>query len=269
MIQQMLMAVQGVVANPYLMTATGGTITYDGKFAVHTFSVSGTFTVTYKSTSGLTYQTLLVAFGGDGSNGDFSDFFHTAGGNGGQGGSGGTVKSYASLPVDTGSSSAAVTIGQNYSTGGSILNWGGIYYYTSSDPGYSYAVGGAGGVGEYLSPSTAATTGSSGATGTSSSITGSAVIYATGGAGGGGGGYSLRTGTGAAGGTGTNGAGNGGAGGSTATLDGFPAEFPTSGYGVGGSGGGGACSDEYGSYFGGSGTEGQTGVVIIRYQYLP
>lgn len=259
----------GGETSPYLMTATGGTITYDGKFAVHTFSASGTFTVTYKSTSGLTYQTLLVGFGADGSYGDFTDFTNTAGGNGGPGGSGGNVKSYASLPVDTGSSSAAVTIGPNYSSGASILNWNATYLYTSNDAGNSYAVGGAGGVGEHLSPSTAATAGANNVAGFSSSITGSAVIYASSGAGGGGGGYSNRTGTGAAGGTGTNGAGNGGAGGSTATPDGFSAGTPTSGYGVGGSGGGGAYSDESGSYSGGPGTNGRAGVTIIRYQYLP
>lgn len=256
----------GGETSPYLMTATGGTITYDGKFAVHTFSADGTFTVTYKSTSGLTYQSLLVGtglYGGDGYGSQATNYGEL----GGVGGPGGAVKSYAALPVDTGFSSAAVTI--NTATYTSSINWGVGYNYTNYDAGYSMAAGGAGGVGEKSFPSTAATPGSSGAAGFSSSITGSAVLYGSAGAGGGGGGYSGRTGIGAAGGTGTNGAGNGGAGGSTATPDGFPAANPTSGYGTGGSGGGGSYADGGSDFLGGAATAGRPGVVIIRYQYLP
>ena len=59
-----------------LMTATGGTITTDGDYKVHTFTSSGTFTVTYGSGN---VQLLVVAGGGSGG-GSFYD-----GGGGGAG----------------------------------------------------------------------------------------------------------------------------------------------------------------------------------------
>lgn len=63
--------------DPVPITATGGTITYSGGMTIHTFTSSGTFTVT-SAPSGATVEALVVAGGGGGGN--------YAGGGGGAGG---------------------------------------------------------------------------------------------------------------------------------------------------------------------------------------
>jgi len=63
--------------DPVPITATGGTITYSGGMTIHTFTSSGTFTVT-SAPAGATVEALVVAGGGGG--GAF------AGGGGGAGG---------------------------------------------------------------------------------------------------------------------------------------------------------------------------------------
>ena len=48
--------------------ATGGTITTDGDYKVHTFNSSGTFTVTTAGTAGVEYLIIAGGGGGGGSN---------------------------------------------------------------------------------------------------------------------------------------------------------------------------------------------------------
>lgn len=246
-----------------LVTATGGTITYDGDFAVHTFASSGTFTVTYKATTGLTYELLLVGGGAVGNPGTDTDGGGTDGGAGGGGGNGAPVKTYTALTLDTAPSTAASVTVAPAGNASSQVFWGGFFNYYSTDAGYTQAQGGVAG-----DPS--GNPGLPGANGTSSSITGSAVVYAGGGAGGGSGG-NFTTPTGGEGGVSTNGGGNGGAGGNAddpvGDLNGFPGSAATSGYGTGGGGGGGAATDQSNYYSGGAGGSGRSGVIIFRYRY--
>ena len=83
----------GPVANITYITATGGTVTTSGNYKIHTFTGSGTFTVTQ---TGSLYNTLsyaVVAGGGGGGSAPY-------GPSGGGGGGGGFL---------SGSTSAAVT----------------------------------------------------------------------------------------------------------------------------------------------------------------
>jgi hypothetical protein len=255
-IQQLFFASGGKTS---LMTATGGTITYDGDYAIHSFTAAGTFTVTYKARAGLTYDTLLVGTGtvgvaGAASNGSFS-------GAGGSGGNGGTIKPYTALPVDTGFTSATTSVGAPAS-----LLWGGVYNYYSNASGFTQALGGSGGNG---SAGGDPGNGAAGGSGTSSSITGSAVVYGGAGGGGGGGvdlpnGFTLV----GQGGLGSNGGGQGGTGGeadSSGGGSGSPASSST--YGTGGGGGGGGQIDDNGDHSGGAGGAKQFGIVVIRYKY--
>ena len=72
---------------PVAVSAQGGTITYSGGYTIHTFTTSGTFTVTSGSKSDIEY--LVVAGGGGGSDGGSTN----VGGSGG--GAGGFIESYA------------------------------------------------------------------------------------------------------------------------------------------------------------------------------
>ena len=58
-----------VIYPPYIQ-ATGGTITYDGRYKIHTFTSNGTFTITQASTRPIHY--LNVGGGGGGALGDGS-----------------------------------------------------------------------------------------------------------------------------------------------------------------------------------------------------
>ena len=250
--------------------ATGGVITYDGDYVVHTFSSDGTFT----PASAFNVEYLVVAGGGSGG-------CHAAASCGG-GGAGGlrtaiglgvTAQAYG---VTVGAGGAAVTtasVGQgndgedsvfssitsaggggggegnvsNGRTGGSS-GGGGYSDFTSVDPtpagqgnrggdvtgatGGSAGGGGKGAVGA----GTADVNGGAGGVGEANSITGGAVTYA-----GGGGGGSHGAGSAGAGGT-----GGGGAGG-VAGTDGL--------------GGGGGGQDQSGASSGAGGS----GVVIIKY----
>ena len=253
------------------LTATGGTITTDGNYKVHTFTTSGTFTVS--SISGLNAVQLLVIAGGGGGGTD-----NTSRGAGG-GGAGGyrttifpvTATSYTvtvggggALQTD-GSNSSFSTFtssggGQgangNYTTapttggsgGGGSNGSGGV---AGNKGGYSpvegyfggtasTAFGGAGGGGAGYAGdnvASASNNGSKGGDGLSSSITGSSVTRAGGGGGG------MYTGT-----VGSGGAGGGGAGGVAGTAN------------TGGGGGG-------GSRGGTQGQAGGSGIVIVRYRF--
>jgi len=187
-----------------IMSATGGTITTDGDYKVHSFTTDGTFTpsvdgyveylVIGGGGNGAGYGASMVSGGGGGAGGFrtgylavtkqaysitvgaatedsvFSSITSVGGGNGGQptptsGGSGGG--SGASSP-----SGAAGTSGQGNTGGTGTGNWG----YTTTRSGGGGGSGGAGGNSD-------GTNGGAGGAGTASSITGSSVTYAAGGEG--------------------------------------------------------------------------------------
>ena len=57
-------------ANPTYVAASGGTVTTDGDYKVHTFNSSGTFTVTEVGSTGTTVEYLCIAGGGGGGKGN-------------------------------------------------------------------------------------------------------------------------------------------------------------------------------------------------------
>jgi len=250
-LQQMLIAVGGT-----LNDATGGTITYSGDFQIHTFTSSGTFTVTRATISSTPVEVLVVAAGSDGNYGNANGSFiepSPFGGDGGNGGSGGQVIASSSLTLasfvlNTGYS---VTVGA-VSAGSSVLAYNGGSFTAAGD----YLGGGSGGSSD--------NSGGNGVTGTTSSITGTSVVYGSSGGGGGGGASLGGSGAGSGGNGGTN-AGDGGSGGQTESsgLSGGSA----SSYGCGGGGGGGAGgSYDFLSPGGAYGT-GSSGIVVVRFKY--
>ena len=269
----------GTGEQPFSYTvATGGTITTDGNFKVHTFNASGTFEVT---TAGTTPQVeYLVIAGGGGGAAQTND-------QGAGGGAGGYRNSYSSESSGGGGSSeteltvTATTYTVTVGAGGGTGSGGGDSTFSSIT-----SVGG-GAAGAY---NTVGGTGGSGAGGSANQVGGAGTANqgfaggtgqssdATGRAGGGGG----------AGAVGVNGpVGTGGAGlsssitGSVVTRAGGGggadwnlAGSASGGTGGGGSGGGngivgGAGTVNTGSGGGGHGTSntGGSGVVIIRYQF--
>ena len=251
---------------------TGGTITTDGLYTVHTFTGDGTFDLT--GVSGVTSVEVLVVAGGAG-----------GGDNGGGGGAGGFVydANYAvsaqSYPVTVGDGGLGAVVMWQYgengtdSLFGSIIanggGGGGGASYAGSDGGSGGGggwgiapmpggaafgtQGNAGGQGGGGGPSGGGGGGGAGAAGTSydgnpgvggdgleSNISGSSVTYA----GGGGGGSQNNPG-------GLGGSGGGGQGGGT---NGQPSP---AGANTGGGGGGGGS--------GMNGADGGSGIVIIRY----
>lgn len=260
------------------ITATGGTVSNISGYRVHTFTSSGSFTVTggagtveylviaggggggasqdgtggggaggfrtgtgYAVTSGTTYTVTVGAGGGSGANGTNSvfDTITSTGGGGGGGQYTGTAgKSGGSGGGTSGGGGAG--LGNIPATSPSQGNNGsGV---SGGAPGYGGGGGGgAGSVGGNAQPNG---TGGAGGSGAASSISGSSVTYA-----GGGGGGSRSTG--GAAGSGGGGAGGGAAAGSAGTTN------------TGGGGGG-------GGYFGPTNATyshgpGGSGIVIIRY----
>lgn len=270
----------GDILIPSFISATGGTITTDGNFKVHSFTSSGSFTIT--SGSG-TVESLVVAGGGGGGG--------QVGGGGGAGGfkyttpganyvagtytvtvgGGGAGSAGSSANGSNGSNSVFDTItstgggggsyfgGGNGAAGGSGGGAGGQVGSTGGGAspsgqgsaggngdsgGTNRAAGGGGGASAVGGNGNTNGNSGNGGSGTSNSITGSAVTYA----GGGGGGNGSGTG-----GAGTGGAGGGGNG--SATGSGAAATANTGG------GGGGSGSA------GGNGGNGGSGIVILRYQF--
>ena len=265
---------------PYsYMSATGGTITTDGDFKVHTFNSSGTFTPTIGDapTVGDVVEYLVAAGGGAGS-------YHSGAGGGG-GGAGGYRTATGFTVTSVG---LTVTIGAGGATAASLSKGGagtnsvfdsitstsgsgggpnaGVSDSGGSTGGSSYISGtagavspagqgniggplsagggGAGGGGAGAAGTTNSTAvGGVGGVGLSNSITGTAV-YRSGGGGGGGNGN-----VGGAGGNGGGGAGNNN---STNAIA-----------GTANTGGGGGA----GGYNSGASAAGGSGVVIIRYQF--
>jgi len=245
-----------------LNQATGGTITFDGKYTVHKFTSDGTFTVS----GGLDVEYLVVAGGGAGnfggggaggmrtgeltlssgaktvtigaggnqatsSNGDNSvfDSITSTGGGAGAGGTGiGATGGSGGGSANNGGAGGLGTAGQGNNGG-------------SGDWGNPYTGGGGGGAGAVgQNGSTSSNNGGDGGAGAASSISGSSVYYA----GGGGGTASGETG-GTSGGIGGGGAGDSGA---------------TAGSGTANTGGGGGGNDGAGDP-----GSGGSGIVIVRY----
>ncbi|MBI3884659.1 MAG: RHS repeat-associated core domain-containing protein [Opitutae bacterium] len=259
-------------------TSTGGTVTTSGGYRIHTFTGSGTFSLSAPVTADL----LVVGGGGGGSSG---------------GGGGGGVNYLAGYALAAGS--YAVTVGAGGAGNGGFTATANSGGFSAFNGNYGYGGGGGGdcfgntglsggsggGAGRYWNPGTlaggagtvgqgfnggaspgnssslapagggggaggagfdgiaATNTSGAGGSGVANSISGASVTY-----GGGGGGGSTNAVTAGAGGT-----GGGGAGSSTSYANGTSG---TNGLG----GGGGGCFDSNG--VGGSGG---SGVVIIRY----
>lgn len=252
------------------LQATGGTISYDGDYKIHTFLTSGTFNVTAAND----VEYLIVGGGGGGG----EDFGSDGGGGGGAGGvlTGTTTLSTQEYTINVGDGGATRTTGDNTTalgftalgggagggnngslSGGSGGSGGGGAWGNAGGSGTN-GQGNDGGAGKSSAPYFGGGGGGAGAEGVSgasgpgdggagisSEITGSQVYYGGGGAGG------VRSDRGGAAqavggsGGGGNGAFNGAAVAGTANT--------------GGGGGGGNMSH--------LGAAGGSGVVIIRYRY--
>jgi lysophospholipase L1-like esterase len=258
------------------ITATGGTITTDGNYKVHTLVNGNTFTIT----SGSGSVDYLMAgggggggtvMGGGGSGGEVITGTDTlsAGSYAATVGAGGVGSSTRNTPgadgTDTTWNSHTARKGRgggsfNSGVGTAGVNGGGSGYNASvggtgsNHSGGAAVYGGGGGAGQGADGQAAFfTTGShagNGGDGISNSITGTATYYGGGGSGGGasGGGFTVAAGTGGQGGGAT------GATGHTKSPNG------TDGKGGGGGGGGYDGAD-------GAGGDGGKGTVIVRYQF--
>ena len=91
------------------ITATGGTVTTDGKYKVHKFTGNGTFVIT-DAPSSAAVEYLIVGGGGSGGGGAYTGSGSNAGGGGG--GAGGLLS--GTMPISVGSYPAVV--------GGSLLS---------------------------------------------------------------------------------------------------------------------------------------------------
>jgi prepilin-type N-terminal cleavage/methylation domain-containing protein len=265
-------SVGNVPVAPTGCSATGGTISTTTGYRIHTFTSSGTFTVT----GNCNVEVLVVAGGGGGSSGgggaggliynasysvsESTTITVGAGGAGGTdisaggsgsnsmfgslvaigGGVGGLVDNYG---VAGGSGGGGGRSGANTDLGGSGTsgqgNTGGRNFPTWSSP---YPSGGGGGAGAVGGNATSASIAGNGGIGLAYAISGTSVYYA-----GGGGGSTFNAGT-----YGTGGLGGGGNGASNG--NGSPGSPNT-----GGGGGGGGSGRTPGISNGGS------GVVIVRY----
>jgi len=268
----------------FYIAATGGTVTDVGGYRIHTFTSSGTLSVT----TSVSVEYLVVAGGGGG-----------GGGRGGGGGAGGLLFSTAysvvnqSYTVTIGAGGAGSTVqgangnsssfgtinatgggggGSSTSTGsnggsgggggddsggpragGTGISGQGFAGGTSNPTGSRESGGGGGGAGAVGGNGVAGTggNGGDGGIGLQNSISGSAVYYA------GGGGGSSGYGTGAL--KGTGGLGGGGDGSQHSSNTGSDAVSGT--LNTGGGGGGGTYNDSTRT----TGASGGSGIVIIRY----
>lgn len=255
-IQQLVMAAGGKIND-----ATGGTITYDGDYQIHTFTSSGTFTVTLAGAPSTYLEFLVVGGGNNGSSGGVNS--GGTGGSGGQGGNGGQIQLSATalqlwnFALNTGYFWTVAGV-----AGTSILTYA-FSSITCNNVGNSGGVGGNGGFKSGGSESIGF--GQVGVTGTASTIAGTGTVY-YGSSGGGGGGGTAFTGVavGLAGAGGT-GAGNGGTGGASNSAG--STGIAATGYGSGGGGGGGAGGTGGGAQTPGAGGAGSPGVIIVRFKY--
>lgn len=249
-IQQLVMAVGGRVND-----ATGGTITYNGDYQIHTFTSSGTFTVTRAGLSSTVVDVLVVGSGDDGYEGGYSENEDDPpgpdgdGGDGGSGGYGGQVVASSTLTL------ASFNLNTGYSVSVGAPGSSSLTYQSGTlSASAGYLVSGGGGA-------AGGGNGNAGTNGTTSSITGVSAVYGSSGGGGGGG---AGAGTGSGGNGGTN-AGSGGSGGSFGNPGNNGAA--ATGYGSGGGGGGGAGGDYSTLRAPGAGGAGYQGIVVVRFKY--
>jgi len=258
--------------------ATGGTITYDGDYTIHTFTSNGTFTVT--SAGDVEY--LVVAGGGGGG--------YNVGGGGGAGGLiyNSTYFASGNIMVTIGAGGAGVggggcpasNNGKNSVFGDSIAIGGGGGQSGGLCQGDGLAGGSGGGAAAYNSPSHSGGSATSGQGNNGGDATADAGTFVSGGGGGAGAVGESKSGANAAGDGGVglvytikNGSSiyyAGGGGGGCLVLD----EYGLGGNGGGGNGGDGTTSAENGDAntggggggaLGGIGGNGGSGIVIIRY----
>jgi hypothetical protein len=262
-IQQMLFS--GAPALTRVANATGGTITYDGVYQIHTFTSTGNFRVTQRSVANLPVNVLVANGGNVGAGGgeQEDEFDGTSGGPGGYGGSynsatSGLVLDYWSLNTDY-----AATVGGAQSMSTFILSSSPFTIAANVTGGAGGAEGSGSG-----SQSTSGGNGSNGTAGPNLFSTWGRLICGGGGGGGGGGFRSANAGTQPGnGGAGNYGGGNGGQGGQNSQTQIFAASNAADGEvnsGGGGGGGGGAAGS---SLFtgGGLGGLGGSGIVIVKF----
>lgn len=263
-IQQLFFS--GAAANQ--VTATGGTITYDGDWQIHTFNSSGTFTITSQSVNApVRYLVVGGGASGDGVVGKAA-FPDSCGTDGGPGGGGGTVNLQTTETTNQFTTNTGYTVTIGAGGVGSVYNSNGN---TSSLVGKANASGGTtqqGGLGGGLACDTdLASNGGSGTAGTTVSTNGISGTYA-GFGGGGGGGSGEFQGAGPDGGAGGSGGGGNGGGGGGSCNNGGPGESGTANTGGGGGGAGGwaGCPNNQ-SYPNMPGGSGGSGVVIISFKF--
>tara|TARA_R100000808_G_scaffold21327_1_gene46120 strand:+ start:1237 stop:2838 length:1602 start_codon:yes stop_codon:yes gene_type:complete len=288
-----LMTVSDVVR----LSATGGTITTDGDYKVHTFNNSSNFVVSQvgTGTENTSVQYLVVAGGGGGGGGNAADGNHCAGGGGGAGG----MRYNNTNDFTVSASTYAITVGgggaggngQSKGTSGNTSTFSTISSSGGGGGGSSQSQNGinggsGGGAGNDF------TSGDNGGNGNSGGYTpaeGNSGGNTTGGGGnagsGGGGahGNAGQNGTTSGGGTGGNGTASnitgssvtyaGGGGGGDYSNSSFAggnggggqaSTSPQSGTDNLGGGGGGVCEPDGSASQGGSGGK---GVVILRYKF--
>ena len=138
-------------------SATGGDITHSGGYTIHTFTTSGTFTVTSGSAD---VEVLVVAGGGGGGSTDQAGYFNLNGGGGGGGGAvhesshSVTAKSYSVVVGGGGLGNTGHVNSEGNKGGDSSFDdllaygggYGGTYATRESTP---YTDGGCGGGGAY------------------------------------------------------------------------------------------------------------------------
>jgi hypothetical protein len=271
------------------ITATGGTITTDGDFKVHTFTSSGTFTPTIGNvlSGGDTVDYLVIAGGGAGG----SSYPGAQTGSGG-GGAGGYL---TSLSFTISAQAYAVTVGAGGAGSASVAALSGTNSSFSTATSIGGGRGGSqtgsiaglvGGSGGGAGAFSGSDNGTAGAGTVGQGYAGGTAVYTSPAYGGGGGGGSSAVGvngTSSAGGNGGAGTANSITGSAVTRAGGGGAGTYTAGtLGIGGSGGGGASArggtatagtTNTGSGGGGNGGAngaggaGGSGVVIIRYRF--
>ena len=263
----------GDLSPPYV-AATGGTITTSGDFKIHTFTSSGTFTVTAsgQASGSNTVDYLVVAGGGGGAGFGGCGL---GGGGGGAGGyresfpnpaTGGTPVTAQAYPITVGAGGGASVSGSN-SIFSSITSAGGGK--GAVNPGAGTAGGSGGGasaggaVGAGNTPPVSPPQGNNGGSGTGNL----GITVTTGGGGGGKGGVGANSA-----GSGTRAAGGSG---QASSISASPVTYASGGRGAlhtdTSSNNGTANEGDGGDGMGGSGGNpagsGGSGIVIIRYKY--
>jgi hypothetical protein len=250
-IQQMLMV------SAREADATGGTITYSGKWQIHTFTSSGNFQFTYFNDGNLPTRIIVANGGSTGqAGGDLNE--SDIGGVGGNGASSGLYNETAFYTISGfGLTSRAAVVGGAASASS-------FFGVNGALSGGSGASGGAGG--QLNGPGSS---GNPGGAGVTLSPPFGSILFCGGGGGGGGGSGDNNDVGGSGGAGGTGGGGTGGTGGRQ--ISEVP---PTNGAngaintGSGGGGGGGARADTGGPQSGGTGGLGGSGIVIVAFQYV-